>query len=133
MALPSVGGGRQIGDGNVSEPVLGVQGTPGAATGDATLTVAQLLSGILVGNPSTSAAAYTLPTVASLEATLVNAKIDSTVTLQLINLGTSSGVITLTTNTGWTLVGRAAVPITTGVTLIARKTGATTWTLYIVG
>lgn len=133
MALPSVGGGSQIGDGNVSERPLGVQGDAGAATGTATLTVAQLLSGILVGNPSASAAAYTLPTVAALEAELVNAKVNSTFTLEFINIGTSSGVVTLTAGTGWTLVGRAAVPITTGVTLVARKTGAGAWTLYIVG
>lgn len=131
MALPSVGGGQQLSDGNVSEVVLSTQGAPATATGDATLTVAQLLSGILVGNPSTSAAAYTLPTVASLEAVLTNAKVDSCFYLTLINLGTSSGIITLTTNTGWTLVGDVTVPITSANTLIARKTGAGAWTLYI--
>lgn len=133
MALPGIGGGYQVGDGNVSEAPLYVQGDAGAATSTATLTVAQLLSGVLVGNPSTSAAAYTLPTVALLEATLVNAKVNSSFELQFINLGTSSGIVTLTAGTGWTLVGRAAVPITTGVHLIARKTGAGAWTLYIVG
>ena len=131
MALPSVGGGRQVGDGNVSEPVLGVQSTPGAATSSATLTVAQLLSGILVADPSSSAASYTLPTVAALEAVLVNAKINSTFTLSLINIGTGSGIVTLLTGTGWTLVGDVTVPITSANTLICRKTGATTWTMYI--
>lgn len=132
MALPSVGGGRQLGDGNVTEPVLGTQGTPGAATSTATLTVAQLLSGILVGDPSTSAASYTLPTVALLEATLVNAKVNSTFVLDLINLGTSSGIITLLVGTGWTLVGDVTIPITSGVRVICRKTGAGAWTAYIV-
>jgi hypothetical protein len=131
MALPSIGGGRQVGDGNVSEPVLGTQGAPASMTTTATMTVAQLLSGILVANPSTSAASYTLPTVALLEATLVNAKVDSSFTLSLINLGTSSGIVTILAGTGWTLVGDDTVPITSANTLIARKTGVGTWTLYI--
>ncbi len=133
MALPSVGGGQQLNDGNVNEPIMATQSTPGAATSTATLTVAQLLSGILVGDPSTSAASYTLPTVAQLEAVLTNAKVDSTFNLNFINLGTSSGVCTFLVGTGWTIVGRAAVPITTGVQIICRKTGAGAWTAYIVG
>jgi hypothetical protein len=131
MALASIGGGRQLGDGNVSEPVLGNQGTPGAMTSTATMTAAQLLSGILVGNPSTSAASYTLPTVAALEAVLVNAKVNSTFTLSFINIGTSSGIVTILVGTGWTLVGDVTVPITSANTLIARKTGDGSWTLYI--
>jgi hypothetical protein len=135
MALPAVGGGYQNGDGNVGEVQLLVQGTPGAATATATLTVAQLLSGILVGNPSTSAASYTLPTVAALEAALANGntKIDQAFDLQFINLGTTSGVVTFLVGTGWTIVGRAAVPVTTGAQLRARKTAAGAWTLYIIG
>lgn len=131
MALPSVGGGAQIGDGNINETVLGTQGTPGAATSTATLTVAQLLSGILVADPSTSAASYTLPTVALLEATLTNAKVDSCFTLNLINIGTGSGIVTILVGTGWTLVGDVTVPITSANTLICRKTGAGAWTMYI--
>ena len=131
MALPSVGGGRQLGDGNVSEVILGTQGAPATATGTATLTVAQLLSGILVGDPTSSAASYTLPTVALLEASLVNAKVNSTFTLSLINIGTGSGIITILTGTGWTLVGDVSVPITSANTLICRKTGDAAWTMYI--
>jgi hypothetical protein len=132
MSLPNVGGGRQLGDGNVSEVILGTQGDPASMTTTATMTVAQLLSGILVGNPSTSAASYTLPTVAALNAVLGNAKVNSTFVLDLINIGTSSGIITLLVGTGWTLVGDDTIPITSGVRLIARKTGAETYTMYIV-
>lgn len=135
MALPSIGGGSQVGDGNVAEAVLIVQGDPGAATSTVTLTTAQLLSGLIVANPSTTAAAYTLPTAALMDAAVANgqAKVNQAFVCQFINLGTSTGVVTLTAGTGWTLVGRAAVPITTGAHLIARKTGVAAWTLYIVG
>jgi hypothetical protein len=132
MSLPNVGGGRQLGDGNVSEVILGTQGDPASMTTTATMTVAQLLSGILVGNPSTSAASYTLPTVAALNVVLGNAKVNSTFVLDLINLGTSSGIITILVGTGWTLVGDDTIPITSGVRLISRKTGAETYTMYIV-
>jgi hypothetical protein len=135
MPLPTIGTGQQIGDGNVNEIVLGWQGDPQTATVTATLTAAQLLGGMLVGNPSTSAASYTLPTVALLETALGgnSPKVNTAFDVQFINLGTSSGVCTFLVGTGWTIVGRAAVPITTGVLLRARKTAAGAWTLYIVG
>lgn len=135
MALPSIGGGSQTGDGNSNEAVLFVQGDPPLPTTSVTLTAAQLTSGLIVGNPGASAAAYTLPTVAALEAIIGNGqpKLNQSFVCQFINLGTASGVVTITAGTGWTLVGRAAVPITTGVHLIARKTGVGAWTLYIVG
>jgi hypothetical protein len=46
--------------------------------------------------------------------------------------GTGTGVITLTTNTGWTLVGLMTVAATAGTSQMfrARKTGSGTWTLY---
>jgi hypothetical protein len=132
MSLPNVGGGRQLGDGNVSEVILGTQGDPASMTTTATMTVAQLLSGILVADPSTSAASYTLPTVAALNVVLGNAKVNSTFVLDLINIGTSSGIVTLLVGTGWTLVGDVTIPITSGVRLISRKTGAETYTMYIV-
>ena len=132
MSIPNVGGGRQLGDGNVSEVILGTQGAPASMTTTATMTVTQLLSGILVADPSTSAASYTLPTVAALNAVLGNAKVDSTFVLDLINIGTSSGIVTLLVGTGWTLVGDVTIPITSGVRLISRKTGAETYTMYIV-
>lgn len=43
MALASVGGGYQVGDGNVNEMQLGVQATPVAKTAAATLTQLNLL------------------------------------------------------------------------------------------
>jgi len=136
MALPSIGGGRQLGDGNTNEVVIGVQPTPATATSTATLTIAQLMTGILLGSPGSSAATYTLPTVALTEAALVNAKVDSSFDFSVVNVdGSGSGVITLAVGTGWTIVGLATVVATAGTAQLfrARKTGTGTWTLYRIG
>ena len=133
MALPSIGGGRQLGDGNTNEVILGTQAAPASLTSTATLTIAQLVTGIVLGNPGSSAATYTLPTVALTEALLVNAKVDSSFDFSVINVdGSGSGVITLAVGTGWTIVGLATVAATAGTTqrYRARKTGVGAWTLY---
>ena len=133
MALPSVGGGRQVGDGNVNEVVLGTQSAPATRTVTVTLTIAELVSGIILGSPTTTAATYTLPTVALTEALLVNAKVDSAFDFTIVNVnGSSSGVITVAVGTGWTLVGLATIAATAGTAgrFRARKTGDSAWTLY---
>ena len=133
MALPNGAGGYQVGDGNLNEAVIGYAPAPATATVTATLTAAQVLSGILLGSPGTSAAAYTLPSVADLEATLSSAKVGSTFDLSVVNVdGSSSGVITMTAGTGWTIVGLATVVATAGTAQLfrARKTGSGAWTLY---
>lgn len=135
MALPNTGGGFQVGP-ITSETKLQFIAAPLTATTDATLTAAQMLGGILLGSPGTSAAAYTLPTVATLEAELTNAVVGHSFDLSVINVnGSSSGVITMTTNTGWTLVGLMTVVATAGTAQMfrARKTGTSTWTLYRIG
>ncbi len=137
MALPSVGGGYQPNDGNLNELRIGVASAPQTATATATLTAAQVTGGILVGDPSTSAANYTLPTASAIDAVMTNMKVGSTFDLTIINLGTSSGVITVVTNTGLTLVGMLTLPITTSAgssaTFRFRKTATTpTFTVYRV-
>lgn len=132
MALASVGGGYQTTDGNTSELTLGVQAAPQTATATATLTAAQITGGLLVANPSASAATYTLPTVTATEAIVTNAKVDSTFELNIVNLGTSSGALTIAAGTGWTIVGSATVAITSSARYLARKTGAGAWTIYRV-
>lgn len=131
MALPTVGGGQQIGDGNNSEVKLGNQSAPATAIGDATLTVSQLLNGIILATP-TAAAAYTLPTVATLEATLTNGKVDSFFDFSVINLASSNFDITMTTNTGWTITGGGVMVVqeASSARFRARKTGDATWQLY---
>jgi len=135
MTISNIGGGSQIGDGNLNEVVLAAVPAPVTATASATLTVAQLTNGILLGSPGTSAAAYTLPTCATLDAALGNAKVGSSFDFAVINVdGSSSGVITMTTNTGWTLVGLMTIVATAGTAQAfrARKTGDATWSLYRV-
>ena len=132
MALPSVGGGQQLTDGNLNEVTLGTQNTPATATTTATLTIAQLLTGVLNGSPGSSAASYTLPTVALTEATLTNAKVNSSFDFSICNVdGSGSGVITVLVGTGWTIVGLATIAATAGTTgrFRAYKTAASAWTL----
>ena len=131
MALPSVGGGSQIGDGNLNEPRIGYMAAPATATSTATLTTAQLFSGILLGSPGSSAAAYTTPTAAQIDSSLTNAKVGSTFDLVIQNVdGSGSGVITLTGGTGVTVAGLATVAATAGTAQQwrFRKTGDATYT-----
>jgi hypothetical protein len=132
MPIANTGGGYQFTDGNINEVIMGVQGAPQTATATATLTAAQVTGGILVANPSTSAATYTLPTAAQVEAVVSNAKTNSSFDLAIVNLGTSSGALTISAGTGWTLVGSATVAITSSAQFIARKTGDSAWSLYRV-
>jgi hypothetical protein len=126
MALPSVGGGYQVTDGNVSEAVLLVQGAPATATAAATLTVAQLLSGLVVC--SSTPGTQTLPTVALLEATLTNNKVDSGFEVSFVN--TAASTLTVAVGTGWTLVGTATAATLTSALFRARKTGDGAYTMY---
>jgi hypothetical protein len=133
MTISNIGGGSQIGDGNLNEVILTPVPAPQTATATATLSVAQITSGILLGSPGTSAASYTLPTAASLDAALGNAKIGSSFDLAVVNVdGSSSGVITLVAGTGWSTVGLLTVVATAGTAQAfrARKTGDAAWTLY---
>lgn len=132
MALPSVGGGYQVGDGNVNELQLLAGPAPQTATSTATLTAAQVTGEWLVANPSTSAATYTLPTASALDAVLVNAKVGSTFDLFIVNTGTSSGTVTLSMGTGITDGGNAAVAVavTSSAMFRFRKTGDAAYSVY---
>ena len=139
MALPSVGGGYQFTDGNQSEQAISVQAAPQTATATATLTVAQVTGGLLVGSPSTTAATYTFPTATAIDAVMTNMKVNSTFALTIINLGTSTGLITVAVGTGITAVGNLVIGITgstAGVGAAAqflfRKTGDAAYSVYRV-
>lgn len=131
MALPNGAGGYQLGDGNRDEAVMGYSAAPVTATDTATLTAAQVLNGIILATP-TAAAAYTLPTVANLEAALSSAIVGNTVDFTVINLASSNYDITMTTNTGWTVTGGGVVVVqeASSATFRGRKTGDGTWQLY---
>lgn len=133
MSLPNGASGYQVGAGNTSEPNLVARPAPATLTASATLTSAQLVNGLILGSPGSSAASYQLPTVATLETDISSAREGHTFDFSVINVdGSGLGVITLTTNTGWTLVGLMTVAATAGTAQAfrARKSGAGAWTLY---
>jgi len=137
MALPSVGGGYQIGDGNLNEPEIVTVPAPVTATDSATLTTAQLTNGIIIGTPTTTAA-YTLPLASDLDAFLNNAKVGSSFDFRVINT-TTAGVITVTTNTGWTIgssgsQGLMTIAAAAGTvrSFRARRLGESSWALYAI-
>jgi hypothetical protein len=137
MALPNTGGGYQYTDGNTNELIMSVQAAPQTATATATLTAAQVTGGLLVGNPSTTAASYTLPTATLIDAVFTNSKVNSTFELTIINLGTSTGLITVVVGTGITAVGNLIVAITGSAAgvggaaqFLFRKTDTAAYTVY---
>lgn len=132
MALPNGAGGYQLGAGNRAETTMGYADAPQTAGATATLTAAQILGGMLVANPSTSAATYTLPTAAQIDTALPNATVGSTFDLNLVNIGTSSGAVTLATATGLTDGGNAfvAVAVTSSAAFRFRKTAEGAYTVY---
>jgi hypothetical protein len=119
------------------------QAAPETATDTATLTDAQMLSGILVATP-TAAAAYTVRTGTQLEAALLTAGFQvengDTFDLTIINGGGTGDDITLTAATGITIVGDAVVgPVADVATEQApqgtfrfRRTAANTFVAYRV-
>jgi hypothetical protein len=136
MALPNGAGGYQVGVGNVSEPNIVAIPLPESVAATATLTAAQVLNGILlVGSGATAAQTYTLPTVALLENDLRNSdKVGTSFQFTVVNLGTSSGTAIIAVGTGWTITGSLTmtIPIITGASMVARKSGEGAWTLYRV-
>jgi hypothetical protein len=142
MALPNGAGGYQLGDGNLNEPVLGYLATPlvEAGTSAVTLTAAEVIGGVLIANPGTTATTYTMPIVVTaggvtgVDDLVPSAKVGSTFTWSVVNIGTSTGDITLAagTGTGWTIVGSLSIVDGSSASFIARKTSDITWTLYRV-
>ena len=119
------------------------QAAPETATDTASLTDAQMLSGILVGTPA-AAAAYTVRTGTQLSAAIVaihpNLTVGDTFDLSIINIGGTGDDITLTAATGISIVGDAVVgPVADVATEQAgqgtfrfRNTAANTWVAYRV-
>ena len=132
MAIPNGAGGYQVGDGNRNEPRIGYANAPQTATSTATLTAAQITGGILYANPSTSAATYTLPTASDIDSAVSSATTGSTFDLSIVNVGTSSGTVTLSMGTGVTDGGNAAVAVavTSSALFRFRKTGDGAWSVY---
>ena len=124
MALPNGAGGYQLGDGNLSEVVLGVQSAPIAKAAAATLTPAELANGII--NYNGTASNLTVPTGADLDAAFTSMKVNSSFDFFIINTG-GTNAATVTANTGCTLVGVAAVSANSSCNWRVRKSGDATY------
>ena len=132
MALPTVGGGYQIGDGNQNEVQFIAAPTPVAKTVTTTLLASELLTALITSNPgSSTAATYTLPTATQMEAAAYNVKLNTGFDFFIINISTTSGeTTTLAVGTGWTLVGSGLIAITTTGHFRARQTAIGSWSVY---
>lgn len=120
--------------------VAKTQATPNAETAAVTLTVAKLLVGIITGTHATgSNINYQLPTGALTDAG-VTFEADDSFEWVLINLSAAAAdTITITANTGHTIVGNAIIQsahATTGLLygysarFLTRKTAANTFITY---
>ncbi len=102
--------------------------TPVAKTGDAVLTIAELLTGIITATKA-SAVAFTLPDGALVDLGVTLA-VDEGFAWTVINLGSSSGAVTVGVGTTHTIVGAAVVAISTSARFLTRKTAADTFVTY---
>lgn len=124
--------------------VVKKQVSPATATTAVTLTVAQLLTGIIAATPTATGAtvAYTLPTGAVMDASL-SLETGFAFDWVLINSALAAAdTITLTASTGHTIVGGPIVQslhVTTGgitgysAQFRTRKTAADTFVTYRIG
>ena len=110
MALPNGAGGYQVGDGNIGEAQLFVQGAPTALTDDATLTADQLANGLFTSDSAADITA-TLPTAALLDAAIPSAKVGSAFELTICNNNNTgaSSTVPVTTGTGITIFGSVTI------------------------
>lgn len=124
--------------GSASETVFFNQGAPAAKTVSATLTAAELLSKIITVNQGAAgASALQLPLATDLDTALPTSVAGDAFDFSVINISTVAAEdATITTNTGWTLVGNIDIASNAAATdksagrFRARKTGAGAWTLY---
>lgn len=110
------------------------QDTPVAVNATATLTIAQILMFIITCT-STTAVALTLPTGTLADAGIISGTLANNFGFEwfIINLGSSSGAITLLAGTGHTIVGNAVTAIGTSSRWRTRKTATNTFVTYRIG
>lgn len=108
-----------------------MQGAPTAKSATGTLTIAELLTGIIVTS-GTAAQSYTLPTGTLCDAGITGPSlpINGSFDWSLINTGTSLAAATLVAGTGHTIVGAAVTAIGTSSGWRTRKTAANTFVTY---
>ena len=114
-----------------AKQAFGQQAVPVAKSATATLTIAELLVGLIVTS-GTAAQSYTLPTGVLGDAgiTAPALPINGYFDWGLINTGTGSGAVTMVAGTAHTIVGSTAVPIATSAGFRTRKTALSTFITY---
>lgn len=123
---------------NPNAQLPGVQKAATAKTTSATLTALEIWQKILTVNQAAGgASALQLPTAADLDLLLTDWAADDYFDLSLINTSTVGAEdASITTNTGWTLVGNMDVASNAAATdksagmFRLRKTAAGAWTIY---
>jgi hypothetical protein len=115
------------------------QGAPSAKTVSATLTAAEVLTGIItVAQGAGATSALQLPLAADMDTAIPDAAAGDAFDFSVINTSTVDAEdASLTTHTGWTLVGNMDIPAYSAAGSLnssgrfrARKTGAGAWALY---
>jgi hypothetical protein len=138
----TAGGGVQVGTAASAINLVGVtvhnsnaygyQPTPAAVNASGLMTAANLLTGIITSTTAATVSAQ-LPTGTNFETGIANSlgapATNTSWDFSVINTGVSN-TLTITTNTGWTLVGGMAVTPNTSGRFRARKTATNTFTLY---
>jgi hypothetical protein len=135
MALPNGAGGYQLGDGNLTEAILGVQTIPTTLTGDTTLTAAQVAVGLVVCQKASDATlTVTLPTAASLDTAIPSAKVGSSFKLTICNNNNTgaSSTVPVTTGTGITIYGSVTVPRFGAYTYLFVRTGDAAYSAFLM-
>lgn len=116
-----------------NQPLI-VQPTPVAVNTSATTTAAALIGG-LITSTTAAAVALTLPLATDLNTALISIygtlAVGDAIEFTVVNTG-GTNAITVTTNTGWTLVGVMAVSALTSGTFRAVRNSATAYTVYRV-
>ena len=119
----------------VSTSLTVTQGAPAAVTDTATLTAANLKTGIISGTP-TAAATYTLPTGTLFEAEFSSFATDQAFDFTIQNLATNATfIITVAAGASFTIVGSARIDANAGTAQAqarfrARRTAANTFVAY---
>jgi len=118
------------GRGSLKGPVFGKTLTSIGTSQSSTPTTAQLLGGIVTQTGSTGAGAVTLPTGTAISAAMPLTPVaGDSFTCRFANLG-GGQTLTITGDTGSTVIGTATVASATNIDLLFVNTGTNTWNVY---
>lgn len=107
------------------------QGAPTAKNSTTTLTIAEILT-LIITTTSASAVSLTLPTGTLTDAGILAGALGTNEAFEwyIINLGSSSGAVTLVAGVAHTIVGNAVTAISTTSRWFTRKTATNTFVTY---